>query len=195
MKIAMKKIFLMMAVAVLGAASASAQKLSTGFAGGTNTSSFSGDLGDEVKSTGGLQLSAVFDYALNESFSVTPELFVFEGGAKPKNGGGTLTLTYMRLPINATYKFAIKGLNPDSRVLAFAGPYVGYGLLTSEDKPIAFGSGNIFNPWDFGLNIGVGQQIGEAFYKFQYSHGLTNVQYNKDGGNMSFSFTVGHFFY
>ncbi|GHT52702.1 hypothetical protein AGMMS49982_13620 [Bacteroidia bacterium] len=56
MKIAMKKIFFMMAVAALGVASASAQKWSFGYGGGFNESNFSGDLGDEVESTGGLQL-------------------------------------------------------------------------------------------------------------------------------------------
>ncbi|GHT46901.1 hypothetical protein AGMMS49965_24710 [Bacteroidia bacterium] len=194
----MKKIYLMMAVAVLGAASASAQKKWTyGFGGGVNSSSYSGDLGDDYEFKPGFQLSWIHDYAFNEKFSITPEMLLFDGGAKRKSGGD-ISFHYARIPINATYKFAIKGArNPDYRVLVFAGPYIGYGGYSRQDKPYSFGSkadGYMFTPWDFGLNIGVGNQIGKSFFKLQYSHGLTNVQYDKDGGNMSFGFIYGHFF-
>ncbi|GHT21359.1 hypothetical protein AGMMS4957_10010 [Bacteroidia bacterium] len=199
----MKKIYLMMAVAVLGAASASAQKKWTyGFEGGGNTSGFSGALGDEFESKPGLHWGIVYDYAFNEKFSITPEFLLFDGGATLKSGG-EIVLHYGRIPINATYKIALKGKFDMFKVLVFAGPYVGHGTRSSGAKPNTFGSktdGYRFNPWDFGLNIGVGLQTGKSlFWKLQYSHGLTNVQNDlqgaKDGGNTSVSFTIGHLFF
>ncbi len=188
----------MVAVAVLGAASASAQKYTHGLAAGYNISSFSGDLWDEYESKPGYQFSWVHNIAFNESFSVTPEFSVIEGGAKLKSGGD-ISLHYARIPISATYKF--KG-SDRVRVFVFAGPYMGYGLRSSEVKPDSFGSktdGYKFNPWDFGFNIGVGYQTGGGvFHKFQYSHGLTNVQNElqgaKDGGNINFALTIGYLF-
>ncbi|GHT50458.1 hypothetical protein AGMMS49982_05800 [Bacteroidia bacterium] len=193
----MKKIVFLSAIALVSVASVNAQELKFGVTAGLNIPSFSGDLGQSMESTIGFQVGAVADVALTESFSIVPELLFSQRGGKPKGGGDATTLGYLQLPINAMYKIAI---NDNSKVLVFAGPYIGYGITSSRDG-VDFGSApeHALNPLDFGLNIGAGYQFGSIFAKAQYNIGLTNVANEvegrkTDGGNSNIAITVGYFF-
>ncbi|GAP73410.1 porin family protein [Candidatus Symbiothrix dinenymphae] len=186
----MKKIVFLSAIALVSVASVNAQELKFGVTAGLNLPSFSGDLGEGMVSTIGFQVGAVADVALTESFSIVPELLFTQKGAAPVMGDA-ITLGYLQLPINAMYKIAV---NDNSKVLVFAGPYIGYGI-TSSDDGAEFGSDKTLNPLDFGLNIGAGYQFGSIFAKAQYNIGLTNVaNEGKDGGNSNIAITVGYLF-
>ncbi|GHT23591.1 hypothetical protein AGMMS4957_15340 [Bacteroidia bacterium] len=200
--ITMKKVILIMAVA-LSAATVSAQGLKFGVTAGLNLSTFSGDGTDDLKFTPGFQAGVVVDYALTESFSIAPELLFAQRGAKEERNGGsqTMTLNYLQLPINATYKLALG----DSKLLVFAGPYVGYGLSgtakwegggESGSNDIKFGSDEMFKALDFGLNIGAGYQIGSIYAKVQYNLGLANISNDDDDSlkNGNIGISVGYLF-
>jgi hypothetical protein len=192
----MKKVILVILVA-LSAVTMNAQEIKFGVIAGLNLSSFSGDDID-TKFKPGFQAGVIADYALTESFSIAPELLFAQRGAKADEGDGSMTLNYLQLPINATYKSA---LSDDSKLLIFAGPYVGYGLSGTEkydgdSEDLKFGSGDDkLNPLDFGLNIGVGYQFGKIYAKAQYNLGLTSIFNDGDAiKNTNIGISVGYLF-
>ncbi|MDR0866788.1 MAG: PorT family protein [Candidatus Symbiothrix sp.] len=200
----MKKVFLMMFIAVLGVASANAQ-VKVGVTAGLNTSSITGDDVDGVKYKAGFQIGVLADYAITEKFSIIPELNFAQKGAKYEESEAGVTVTaslnlnYLTLPINAAYKFDVA---PDSKLLVFAGPYVGYALsgkvkAGAFSQDIEFGSKeDETNALDFGANIGVGYQYTKFFAKLQYNLGLANLSnYDNDAThNSNIAVTVGYLF-
>jgi hypothetical protein len=192
----MKKVFLMMVIAVLGVVSAKAQ-VTFGVTAGLNTSSYTGDV-NGAKYKAGFQIGVLADYAITENFSIIPELQFSQKGFKYKAELGdifslsaTQTLNYLVLPINAAYKFDVA---PDSKVLVFAGPYLGYGI---GSKGVEFGSGALEKkPFDIGANIGAGFQYTQFFAKLQYNLGLGNLSNVEKQSihNSNVAFTVGYLF-
>jgi hypothetical protein len=204
----MKKVLLVALVVVLSSLAVNAQGIKYGVTAGLNTSTFTGDL-DDAKYKAGFQVGVVLDYAITESFSIIPELTFSQKGSKfeYKEEGielkQSIALNYLQLPINAAYKF---NLSESSKVLVFAGPYLGYGLSASgeekvdgetDDLEVKFGSkeGEL-KAFDFGLNIGAGYQFDKIFFKAQYNLGLGNLNNFDDGSlkNANIAVTVGYLF-
>ncbi|GHT15990.1 hypothetical protein FACS189432_03760 [Bacteroidia bacterium] len=204
----MKKVILLAFIAVLSIASANAQ-VKFGVTAGLNTSSLTGDV-EGGKYKAGVQAGLLLDYSVSDKFSIIPELLFTQKGAKVEESDEYLNLTikgafnfnYLQIPINAAYKFDVA---PDSKILVFAGPYVGYALSGKlkfdsnllEDIKINFGSkeGEL-NPLDFGLNIGAGYQYTKFFAKLQYNLGLSNLSNESDVTlhHSNVAFTVGYLF-
>ena len=208
----MKKVFLVGILTIL-CVSATFAQMRFGATAGLNTSNFAGDIEDS-KFKAGLQAGIVMDLAINQSFSIVPELLFSQRGSK-YDGLNLLgvkanfseTLNYLQLPVNAAYKFDV---GYGSKVFVFAGPYLGYAIsgktkmdVSAGDKDhnrsesIDFGSkAGETNPFDFGLNIGVGYQYQKIFFKLQYNHGLTNLS-NSDNfkqTNTNIGVSAGYFF-
>jgi hypothetical protein len=216
----MKKIFLTLILCgFVGAMFAQGVKF--GVTAGLNASSInlSDDEGVDIGYKAGFQAGVVVDLGITPNFSIIPELNFSQKGAKMTIAeAGTkadwnMTLNYLTLPINLAYKF---DLGLDQKLMVFAGPYLGYGLSTSnkvkaggievnldevggDDFNIKFGSKDEnLKPFDFGLNAGVGYQYSNIFFKVQYNLGLANL-IRTDGGddymkNSNVAVTVGYMF-
>lgn len=207
----MKKVFLVGILTIL-CVSATFAQVRFGVTAGLNTSNYSGDV-ENSKFKAGLQAGVVMDLAISQSFSIIPELLFSQRGSKYDANvlgvkfSASETLNYLQLPINAAYKFDV---GYGSKVFVFAGPYLGYaisgktklsasvgGEKGSESESIKFGSGTSeTNPFDFGLNVGVGYQYQRIFFKLQYNQGLislSNVD-NYSEKNMNIGVSVGYFF-
>ena len=155
----------------------------------------------------GFQGGAVVDFSLNEKFSISPELLFTQRGSK-----GVLSemkLNYLQLPLNVVYKWSIGNR---SKLLVFAGSYLGYGLSGELKKPVfnaddsswgsiyedvSFGSkADELKTLDFGVNAGIGYQFRKMFLKFQFSPGLTNLSNIEAviSKNTNLAITTGYFF-
>ncbi len=122
-----------------------------------------------------------------------------------------INLNYIRLPINAVYKIDL-GL---PKIILQAGPYFGYGIggktkawlnghkITAsqwkqmkdrigigEDIPMGNDDEDFYKAFDFGMDVGVGVQLGRHFrFVAEYSVGLTNI--SKDVNLTTISFPAG----
>ena len=234
----MKKLFLAGILSIF-CVSASFAQVKFGVTAGVNASNvivsnidntYSYDYNHDFKL--GFQAGLVMDYSISEKFSIIPELLFSQRGNICKyyfNEPGkydfnepahsqkssysqkfSTTLNYLQLPINAAYKF---NAGSGSKLLIFAGSYLGYGLSgkckwdetigeikTSGSYDVKFGSGNAKKSIDFGLNAGVGYQYEKVFFKLQYNHGLTDINnYTLDAAkihwqNNNVAVTAGYFF-
>lgn len=141
-------------------------------------------------------IGAVIDVALSDAFNLQTGLVLSSKGFNQDLeyywGGGTegydrVIYNYLETPINLTYKIYDFQL--------YAGPYIAIGIsgknkwhfsqsngeaYKDEDKikPV-FGElsnrNTEYNALDFGLNFGVGYQIGSALINAGYSIGLGNI--------------------
>jgi hypothetical protein len=199
----MKKIILIVCVAVLGVVSAKAQ-LSYGVTAGLATSSATGDV-DKAAYKLGFHVGALLDYAINDQFSIIPELLFTQRGYKIDEDYSklTLNLNYLQIPVNAAYKFSLPN---ESKLLVFAGPYVGYALSgkvspeKGDSHKIKIGSGDNdeVKALDLGFNIGVGYQYEKIFFKLQYNLGFSNIANTENDDysvkNVNIGVTVGYIF-
>jgi len=187
----MKKIFLTGILSILFVGISFAQAR-IGATAGLNVSTYTGDVSDAVDFKAGFQAGLVVDLGITESFSVIPELLFSQRGAKFKGGNVSQTLNYLQLPINAAYKLEA---GYGSKVIIFAGPYLGYGISGSDG--IKFGSKiEEVKPFDFGLNFGLGYQFEKIFFKLQCNPGLLNMNNGSDIKirNLNLAVTAGYFF-
>ncbi|MDR0334192.1 MAG: PorT family protein [Dysgonamonadaceae bacterium] len=146
----------------------------------------------------GFRAGIVADYSINDRFSIIPELLFSQLGSKGQNS--YLRLNYLQLPVNIAYKFNV---GSNSKLFAFAGPYIGYGLsakLRTEGGDyldVKFGSKkDDYNPFDFGVNVGTGFQYKKVFIKCQFNPGLYNLS-NEDNlsfKNINLAVSVGYYF-
>jgi hypothetical protein len=150
------------------------------------------------KTKTGFRVGIVTDFSINDNLSVIPELLFSQLGSK--NLESFLRLNYLQLPVNAAYKFDVKN---KSKLLIFAGPYIGYGLSVKLKKEegdfldVKFGSGeDNYKPFDFGINTGIGFQYEKIFLKFQFNPGLYNLsnQKNISFKNINLAVSAGYFF-
>jgi len=213
-----KTILTLVLCSFIGAAFAQAK---LGVTAGLNASSasISEDFleGMDVGFKAGFQVGLVLDYALSENLSLIPELnfsqkgFTLSGDVDDVDYKYTGTLNYLTLPINLAYKF---DLGMDQKFLLFAGPYLGYGLSSSEkikaagvsvdldeeDALLTFGSEDgELKKLDYGLNIGAGYQYNKLVFKLQYNMGLNNLiqggsEYDISAKTTNVAVTVGYLF-
>ena len=179
----MKKVLLAGILSILFVGVSFAQ-VKFGVTAGLNVSKFANkDLNYDYKA--GFQVGVVADCGITSNFSIIPELLFNQIGSKLKSDDrtDTFTLQYLQLPVNAAYKFDVAY---NSKVLIFAGPYVGYGF--SEQ----------FKPLDFGMNAGIGYQFEKIFFKLQFNQGLSNFNSNHERGpslkHQNIAVTAGYFF-
>jgi hypothetical protein len=211
----MKKILLTLTLGVIFVGTTFSQ-IKFGVTAGLNVSNFSYSEDEKSDFKAGFQVGVLADYAITENFSIIPELSFSQRGCKIEeeyeNSGVTnkvkesVTLNYLQLPINAAYKFDL-GLG--SKLLIFAGPYLGYalsgtdkfetdiaGISTSASEKINFGSKEEeIKAFDFGITGGVGYQYANIFFKLQYNLGLGNLS-NSEGSvkNTNIGVTAGYLF-
>jgi hypothetical protein len=217
----LRKVLLVVVVAVLTAGFAQAQ-FKIGARAGFNLTTVTGkDVPDNTKLKPGFQIGIVGDYAFSEAFSIQPGLLFAQQGFKNEDTEAgvsikqTYKLNYLQLPINAQYKFDLGG----TKLFLQAGPYLGYGLggkyklkrgSVSLDGKIKFGDEpEIYNDeidinnlpniyfekaFEFGIGAGVGLQFCNFQVGFGYNLGLTSLFKDETVQNGGLQLTLTYLF-
>ena len=189
----MKKIKLMLVLALFAMVTAVSAQVSLGVKGGINMSNLYGDeLDDEnVKIGFNVGLLADIDFSFNSA--IQTGLFFTIKGYKYDSGNLDYTenLMYIQLPVHYAYKIDV---TPGTRVVFHAGPYAAYGVggsrkldageLGSLEVDKIFGDGMLqYKPFDAGLGLGVGAEFGPILVDLGWDMGLVNIS-NTSNGNV-----------
>ena len=181
----MKKVVVLVAVAILGFSNANAQKIKLGIKGGLNFSEINNDNSGKRYRTSDFNLGFMSEIPISEKFSFQPEL-LYSG-----QGGSSINLNYLNLPIMGKY-YLTKGLSIE------AGPQVGF-LFSAKTSDRNIKSS--FKNFDFGANFGLSYELKNGLnFEARYSLGLSKINKNtavdfSNNKNAVFQFTVGYFFF
>lgn len=217
----MKKLLLIVTIVTM-VCSAKAQEITWGIRAGLNVpkvnEKIKGDDGEwssDYKSKVGFHLGVIADLGLSESFYIQPGLYFTTKGAKADYEGMTekLNLSYLQLPILASYRFNLGG---DTKLHINVGPYFALGVggkfKYEEDgetyKIDAFGTSDEdsdeekggLKRFDAGLAFGAGVSFGKIYAGLNYDLGLANIANKDEWGsdyklkNRSFNISVGYNF-
>ncbi len=190
----MKKMRLTAVIAMLAIVTAVSAQVSLGIKGGVNMSNFVYDdeMNDKNPKIGfNIGLAADVDFAPN--MALQTGLFLNTKGFKTENGftGAEYSenLMYLQLPLHLAYKVDV---TPGSRIVFHAGPYAAYGVSGSRDRDgdlvdisvdKIFGDGTYqYKPFDAGLGLGVGAEMGAFLLDLGWDMGMVNIS-NRDNGN------------
>lgn len=200
--------FTLVAAMLLMVTVASAQ-MNLGIKGGVNMSNFYGDeLNDKNAKIGfHIGLSADYDFAYNSA--IQTGLFFTTKGFKAENvdldAEYTENLMYLQLPVHYAYKLDV---SPGTRIVFHAGPYAAYGVGGSRKASVGnisgewdvdkiFGDGNRqYKPFDAGLGLGVGLDLGQIIFDLGWDMGLLNISNSSSGDikNQNAYLSVGYKF-
>ncbi len=193
----MNKMRLTAVAVLLVVVTAVSAQLSLGIKGGMNLSNlvYDDEVDDKNPKVGfNIGLAADVDFAPNVALQTG--LFFSTKGSKlvvdEIDAEFTENMSYLQLPVHIAYKADV---TPGTRVVLHAGPYVAYGVggsreakvgnLTGEwDVDDIFGdSSGQYNPFDAGLGLGVGAELGAFLVDLGWDMGLVNIS-NWDNGNV-----------
>lgn len=160
-------------LALLLATNVSAQLLpvSLGIKGGVNLSNMDTEA---TKSKAGFNAGLTLDVNLPANLAIMSGLEVTTKGAKFKNVDGSISATYIQLPVHLGYRLK---LVPGVSAHFDLGPYfaqgVGGKIKVSDEKGNTF---DAYDKFDWGLGIGVGVTfLGKIQVRAGYDHGLQNI--------------------
>ncbi len=208
----MKKVFLVVAV-LLGCnmlsmaqdSQTTDSKISWNVKTGMNISNWIGGYSWDAKAKVGFKIGAGMEYALDETWSLQPSLFLTSKGTKRDGrymGKGTANQMYLELPVNIQARGPV---TDKTDVLFVVGPYFAYGVggKISYDEINYTGSENIFGKnkikrFDIGVGVGVLFEVSKVIFGFEGQLGLTKIVdgASSDGSprNINFGVTVGYKF-
>lgn len=171
-----------------------------GVKAGLNLANGSAKFGGESQSSDmkmGLHIGAIVDLSLGESLALQPGLLFSMKGQQEDYEGVTVktNINYLEVPINLMYKFDAGNM----KIMAFAGPYLGYALsakMKAEDEEMELNIGTDENeddikPLDLGLNIGAGVQFGGLQITANYGLGMANLLPGGDSDNYAKNRVIG----
>lgn len=156
----MKRIYITIALMVLGTISIKAQELkdraTAGIKGGYNLSSVSFDGSSETEKLHGFHIGFYGESFIGNYFSVQPEILYSQQGYKIVDDNGTFTqkLEYINVPV--MFK-----LYPVNSFFLEAGPQIGFSISHKETFDAGFAlydTSQEFEPsnFDWGVNFGAG---------------------------------------
>ncbi len=181
---------------MLAVVTAVSAQVSLGIKGGVNMSNFVYD--DEVDDKNpkigfNIGLAADVDFAPNVALQTG--LFFSTKGFKTVNDAldaeYTENLMYLQLPLHLAYKVDV---SPGTRVVLHAGPYAAYGVGGKREAKVGNLSGiwdvdkifgeadGQYKPFDAGLGLGVGAEMGAFLIDLGWDMGMVNIS-NRDNGN------------
>jgi len=181
---------------MLAVVTAVSAQVSLGIKGGVNMSNFVYD--DEVDDKNpkigfNIGLAADVDFAPNVALQTG--LFFSTKGFKTVNDAldaeYTENLMYLQLPLHLAYKVDV---SPGTRVVLHAGPYAAYGVGGKREAKVGDLSGiwdvdkifgeadGQYKPFDAGLGLGVGAEMGAFLIDLGWDMGMVNIS-NRDNGN------------
>jgi hypothetical protein len=189
----MKKIKLMLVLALFAMVTAVSAQVSLGVKGGINMSNLYGDELDNENVKIGFNVGLLADIDFSFNSAIQTGLFFTTKGYKYDSGNLDYTenLMYIQLPVHYAYKIDV---TPGTRVVFHAGPYAAYGVggsrkldageLGSLEVDKIFGDGMLqYKPFDVGLGLGVGAEFGPILVDLGWDMGLVNIS-NTSNGNV-----------
>jgi|SRR5690606_21281040 len=183
----MKKIVLLIVLAVVSTTAIQAQEVRMGIKGGVNFATLSGDNLGDIKSRTGFHIGGLVEVPLSEQFSIQPEILYSTQGARYQEKGTelgveydfktTAHLDYIQVPVMAKF-YVIEGLaveaGPEVAFLTSSkGKYEGKigGVTVSEEDDL-----DDIAKVDFGVGLGVSYRLPVGvFFGARYNLGLTNI--------------------
>lgn len=153
-----------------------------GVKAGLNLATMSHKLGSysyDPTAIAGINVGLISEIAFQDNLFLQPGILFSTKGSQYTISGstGTITTSNIEVPINVMYKHDLGSL----RLLGFAGPYIGLAVGgkiksggISQDMTFS-GDNRDMNSFDFGLNIGVGVEVGNFQISAQYGLGLANL--------------------
>lgn len=201
----MKQIALFVTIILTAGSPAMAQTpVHFGFQAGLNFANATTDPDLSLSSRTGLMVGAFSEFTVAPGFSIQPELFYIQKGAKLVAGPATATfkLDYLAIPLLAKYKFELTEFKP----YLFAGPNVGFrvnaeGVAEANGRSASEDLSSEFESTDFAFDFGAGAEVGispgaSLLFGVRYSLSLGN-QINQGGGswkNRGIQITAGIYF-
>ena len=206
----MKKMRLVLVVAMLAIVTGASAQLNLGVKGGVNMSNFYGDELDDQNVKIGFHIGLAADYEFAYNSAIQTGLFFTTKGAKysesigDATGDFTVNPMYLQLPVHYAYKLDV---TPGTRIVFHAGPYVAYGIggksklsgslgdWDGETEWDVFGDDG-FKRFDAGLGLGVGAEFGPILLDLGWDMGLVNIADSNSGDikNQNAYLSVGYKF-
>jgi hypothetical protein len=154
------------------------KKATFGVRAGLAMSNMTDDLKGDAKFgfTGGI----TFDYAF------TPDIYLLTGLHYSMDGtkddGLKVNMSYLKLPLHAGYKMAIRD---QMKMVFHGGPYLAYAVdgnyksggvsIDAFDDEIASMMGYKMKRFDFGLGLGIGLEVNKFCFNLGWDYGLLNM--------------------
>jgi hypothetical protein len=154
-------------------------ELSMGFQLGYNSARIIDD-GYSSDALPGFNLGMLWDIPLRKRWYIQPGMLASRKGEKWADGSQVYTdaLYYLEFPIMVSYRYP---LGRKFKLRAEAGPYLSYGVLSSQDS---FEEDDeyysLYNKFDFGLSLGAGMGYKGIYVGLRYSAGFANL-YRESG--------------
>jgi hypothetical protein len=207
----MKKMRIMLVVAMFALVSAVSAQTSLGIKGGVNMSNFYGDDLDDQNVKIGFHVGLAADYEFAYNSAIQTGLFFTTKGAKysesigDATGDFTANPMYLQLPVHYAYKLDV---TPGTRIVFHAGPYVAYGIggksklsgslgdWEDETEWDVFGDNGFLKNFDAGLGLGVGAEFGPILLDLGWDMGLVDIADSDQGSikNQNAYLSVGYKF-
>lgn len=186
----MKKFFLMAALA-FSALNMNAQKVRFGINAGAGISSV---VGSEAKAYGNAfayKIGATVDIPTSEHFSFISGVdFINKSFEAP---GENYNRFFLQLPVMAAYKF---DMGESSKLTLKAGPYVGYGVVSSDIKgtDLNFFKDDYHNRGDFGFKAGISFDFSHFTVGAEYSRAIRKINDDLKAYNQVYGIMLGYKF-
>ena len=185
----MRRLRLTFLVVVLMVATVASAQFSWGVQGGLNLSSlrYEGGVSSDIRP--GLNIGVLADYSFAPNMSIRSGLhFTLKGSLQHIVGGKSpsfLNLPYLQIPIHFAYRINVV---PRTRFVFHAGPYIAANPFNSSRVQ--------YNPFDFGVGLGVGTESGRFLTGIGWDMGLIDISNFEHGSarNRNVSLTVGYRF-
>lgn len=190
----MKKFFAVVALALMTLTVSAQEDSKITVKAGVGLSSVVGSDAD-TKTTVAYKVGISYDLGLSEKFSIIPGIELSTKGFKSDVVDGSVSMSYLQVPVFAAYKFPIS----DNMKLAIkAGPYVSYGLFGSDVEWYGGGKTNVFDSdggfkrFDAGVIAGVSLDFNQFVIGAEYSRGLTKLDSSVSQFNQAFGIVFGY---
>ena len=138
---------------------------------------------DDIKGISSLTGGVTYDYPISSvpNLSVLGGLFLTTKGFKYDDEDEKYKATYLELQATAKYAYTLPVLNNDIKVFGLAGPYLAYGLFSSDieydyTEPSMF---DFTKRFDAGLVLGIGAEYKRFSLTCRWGIGLMNI-WDKD---------------
>lgn len=192
----MKKTFLALALTLGVAGAAQAQSARFGVKAGASLTSFTGKDSDGAKNKFGFNGGVMANFALNDMFSIQPEvLYSMKGSKADGSNDGQFNLNYIDVPVLAKIATGETGLFFE------LGPQIGFlAAAKAKSNSLSVDVKDSFNSVDFGYAAGLGFQAANGpMVGLRYNGGFTNIgkaSAGTDGNvkNSAFQLYVGFLF-
>ncbi len=192
----MKKFFAVVALALMTLTVSAQEDSKFTVKAGVGLSSVVGSDAN-TKITFSYKVGLSYDLGLSENFSIIPGIEFATKGFKSDVIDGSISMSYLQVPIFAAYKFPI---SDNMKLAVKAGPYVAYGLFGSDIEWKGGGKTNIFDSnggykrFDAGAIAGISLDFEQYMVGFEYSRGFTKLDSNYSQFNQAFGLVFGYKF-